>query len=180
MSLPGVLNHEYKHGHATKGNFSPEYQSWSSMVQRCTNPNREYWEHYGGRGITVCDAWLADFQVFLRDMGPRPSLEYSLDRIDVDKGYYKENCRWATRQEQTANRRPGKWVKVSADLLSFITTSPHTVDSLHVALKNTGVSVHIETVRELMRAHMRDNKVCYKEVQDGRRKYKVFTARLST
>ncbi len=73
------------------------------MKQRCTNPNHRAYKDYGGRGITVCEQWL-QFHYFLRDMGERPE-GTTLDRIDNDKGYYKENCRWATGYEQGWNRR---------------------------------------------------------------------------
>lgn len=74
---------------------------WNGMRWRCrtNHPN------YGGRGITVSEPWH-DFETFARDMGPRPSRIHSIDRIDVDKGYSKENCRWADPKQQAANKRP--------------------------------------------------------------------------
>lgn len=84
---------------------SPEYQSWKAMIQRCTNPNAAGYEHYGGRGISVCPEWLHSFAQFFADMGMRPDINYSLDRKDNDKGYSKDNCRWATSSVQNNNRR---------------------------------------------------------------------------
>jgi hypothetical protein len=85
--------------------YTPEYKVWSGMVNRCTNPNNHgYKKYYGVRGITVCDEWRS-FESFYKDMAPRPSLAHQLDRIDNDKGYFKENCRWATAKENTRNRR---------------------------------------------------------------------------
>lgn len=84
---------------------TPEYVSWQSIIQRCTNKNSTRYESYAGRGITVCDEWLK-FDAFFKDMGFKPSSDFSIDRIDNDKGYYKENCRWATRSQQQQNKTP--------------------------------------------------------------------------
>lgn len=82
---------------------SDEYHIWSGMRTRCRNPKSDYWDRYGGRGITVCDRW-AKFQNFFADMGRRPSSEHSLDRINNDGNYEPDNCRWATRSEQRRNQ----------------------------------------------------------------------------
>jgi hypothetical protein len=76
------------------------------MKTRCTNPNRPDWKNYGGRGIAVCDRWANSFEAFLADMGRKPSCEFTLDRIDNDAGYSPENCRWATWDQQSRNKRP--------------------------------------------------------------------------
>lgn len=82
---------------------SPEYKSWAGMKRRCDNPNQTAYERYGGRGITYEKSWKY-FENFIKDMGKMPKANMELDRINNDGNYCKENCRWATRKEQTRNR----------------------------------------------------------------------------
>lgn len=74
------------------------------MIARCTKPDHVSYHRYGGRGIKVCRRWLNSFSAFEADMGVRPGINYSIDRIDNNKGYYKKNCRWATIGQQNQNR----------------------------------------------------------------------------
>lgn len=83
---------------------TPEYHSWRAMIDRCCNSNSAGFDRYGGRGIVVCDAWRRSFKQFFADMGARPA-GMSLDRIKNDRGYFPDNCRWATAVEQSVNRR---------------------------------------------------------------------------
>jgi hypothetical protein len=82
-----------------------EYAAWRHMIRRCFNPNDAGYSNYGGRGISVCEEWLEDYETFLRDVGPRPHSRFSLDRIDNDRGYSPDNVRWADRVTQSRNRR---------------------------------------------------------------------------
>ncbi len=80
------------------------YKTWNGMLRRCNSSNHIHYEYYGARGIVVCDRWL-DVQNFIDDMYPSYIEGLTLDRIDNNKGYYKENCRWATNELQHRNTR---------------------------------------------------------------------------
>jgi hypothetical protein len=85
--------------------MSHEYMTWQGMKQRCLNDNHIAWAHYGGRGIDIDPRWVASFETFLADVGPKSSPGLSIDRIDNDKGYWPGNVRWATAKEQRQNQR---------------------------------------------------------------------------
>jgi hypothetical protein len=88
--------------------YTPEWRAWSNMKSRCYCKSSREYPQYGGRGITVCDKWRNDFEAFFADIGLRPTSDHSLDREEVNGNYEPGNCRWATKQEQTDNRRPIK------------------------------------------------------------------------
>lgn len=87
--------------------YQAEYGAWYQMVRRCTAPSCPSFRDYGAKGVTVDARWLGrnGFDSFVDDMGPRPSIHHSLDRIDVLGGYTPTNCRWATRAQQARNTR---------------------------------------------------------------------------
>lgn len=92
-----------KHGAAIPGRHRPEFDAWLSAKQRCTNPNNKKFQHYGGRGVKMCEEWTREFAAFLRDMGPCPK-GHSLDRWPNKAGDYEpRNCRWATIIQQNNN-----------------------------------------------------------------------------
>lgn len=84
---------------------SSEHRAWRDMKDRCYDVDDKDYPRYGGRGIKVYDEWLYSYERFIKDMGLKPSPDLSLDRIDVNKGYFPDNCRWADNFTQANNRR---------------------------------------------------------------------------
>lgn len=92
-----------KQAFASNKLYAATYRAWTSLRQRCENPNASGYERYGGRGIT-CDPRWETFENFLFDMGVKPDLNLSLDRIDPDGDYTPENCRWTDTKTQATNK----------------------------------------------------------------------------
>jgi hypothetical protein len=90
------------------------YSVWRSMLRRCYDPKAKQYADYGGRGIKVCAEWKNDFKKFAADMGERP-VGTSIERIDNNKNYCKENCKWATQKEQQRNRRVNIYVSIEGN-----------------------------------------------------------------
>ena len=98
---------------------TPEYHAWEGIKQRCFNPNHQYYSHYGGRGITICDRWKNSSENFLADMGSKPTAKHSIDRIDNDGDYCPGNCRWATKAEQENNKRNNRLITIGCVTLNI-------------------------------------------------------------
>ncbi len=106
-----------KHGH-TKGRVETvEYTAWKSMNARCSIPSASHYAEYGGRGIKVCAEWRHDFTAFYAHVGPKPTPQHSLDRIDADGDYEPGNVRWATRDEQHRNQRSNRMLTIDGETM---------------------------------------------------------------
>jgi len=114
------------------------------MRRRCHQPDRPDYKNYGGRGITVCDEWrfgfgdLTGFEVFFRDMGSRPSLDHTLDRVDNSKPYSAANCRWSTSRQQHRNKRSNRFIEVGGQRMTVVEAAERysvPADKLYVRLK---------------------------------------------
>ncbi len=104
--------------HGESWHRSPEYNTWRCMRRRCDYPKHIDFHRYGGRGIRVCDRWLK-FENFLADMGRKPGPDYSLDRIDNERGYEPGNCRWVTSGQQARNRSTNRWFTIAGETLTL-------------------------------------------------------------
>ena len=103
---PISTTYRIKHG----GVDTAEYIAWNNMKARCNNRNNPMYKYYGGRGIRVCRRW-SEFNNFIKDMGKKPHELMSLDRIDNDGGYNKDNCRWVSMSVQINNQQKNKLYK---------------------------------------------------------------------
>jgi hypothetical protein len=83
----------------------PLYNTWRNMIDRCYNPSHRAYSHYGARGVRVCKRWKSSVAAFISDIGGRPSPDHSLERINGSGNYEPSNCKWATKTEQSVNRR---------------------------------------------------------------------------
>jgi hypothetical protein len=112
-------NLKFKHGMSVKNtaNYNSAYANWRMLRHRC-NSNRGRNKRYCGRGITYDPGW-DDFETFLLDMGDKPGAEYSIDRIDNDKNYCKENCRWATQVTQQNNKCNNRFITFNGQTRSL-------------------------------------------------------------
>jgi helix-turn-helix resolvase-like protein len=124
-----IMNAEHhfrnEHGEAIPGQETIEYRAWQSMKDRCENPNATKFEHYGGRGIQVCERWK-EFKNFLADVGRRPKNKTSLGRINNDGDYEPGNCEWQTNLQQGRNTRRVRLTLVRAREIRTLYGQGHT------------------------------------------------------
>lgn len=95
---------------------TPEYSTWTNLKTRCNNRNNRKYLSYGARGIKVCPEWNSSFENFYKDMGPKPGPDFSIDRINNNEGYSKDNCRWATKKQQGNNQRTNKLIEYKNEI----------------------------------------------------------------
>lgn len=100
-------------GHRLTG--TPEWNAWSGMVGRCHVKSDSAYARYGAQGVAVCDRWRRDFLAFLQDVGPKPSPNHTIDRLDNSKGYEPSNVRWATPTEQARNTRRNRLIEIDGE-----------------------------------------------------------------
>lgn len=121
------------------------YNSWSNMIQRCTNPKHPSYSRYGGRGITVCTSWMtcSDFVTWAVDNGYRVGL--SIERIDNNGNYEPSNCRWASRKDQQRNRGVNHVVEYKGEtrcLTEWAEILGMEPKTLEYRLTRSGMTVH--------------------------------------
>lgn len=132
----GCLKGKPKHGGTTHNTKSKEYAVWNSMRQRCFNPKNSRYPRYGARGIGISESWN-DFGQFIRDMGPCPP-GMTIERIDNNKGYSKENCKWATYAEQNRNNCNTRMVTLNGETMCI----KDWADRLGIKVVTVNVRIH--------------------------------------
>jgi hypothetical protein len=107
----------------TTGNSSkhPLYQTWDGIKKRCYQVNATGYSNYGGRGIVMCDEWKNSFWKFVEDMGEKPFKSSSIERLNTNQNYYKNNCRWASSKEQAKNRRNNIYITYKNEIYTLYT-----------------------------------------------------------
>lgn len=142
------------HGHCT-GARTREYKAWQAMKKRCLYPKAVNYADYGGRGIRVHEPWINSFEQFLEDMGPAPTQEYSIDRINPDGHYEPGNTRWASRLEQANNKRNSRFITYRGETMTLAQWSSRfglNSSTLSDGIKRWG------TMEEYMQSRLRKDK----------------------
>lgn len=122
---------KYKSKNKTHGYSSHEYYPlWRGMIARCYNPKHRSYKDYGGRGITVVKEWLDSFEVFIKDIGLKPTDKHQLDRIRNNEGYGPNNHQWLTPRINSRNRRNNHLLEYEGELITLTEASERTGLSL--------------------------------------------------
>jgi len=137
MKRPDLSERNTTHGLSKH----PLYPTWKAMKNRCNNKNNAAYRHYGERGINVCDRWSNDFQKFLGDMGEKPTLKHTIERIDNNKGYSPDNCKWASMAVQVRNKRIKKTNKTGID--GIFCFDRYLVPKWQVTIGNNYTNIHL-------------------------------------
>lgn len=127
----------------------PTYKSWESMRARCNNPNNTRYQDYGGRGIQCCPEWK-DFEQFQADMGNRPA-GTSLDRKDNNGNYTKDNCRWATKEQQQRNTRRSVLTKEFVDCIYYAQDTSNLSDRELARQLGAIFGIKADAIREVLK-----------------------------
>lgn len=108
LKIEKYTTHGQSKSKTRKRRGSPSYLTWLAMIQRCYDPKHVAYHQYGGAGVVICDRWRHSFEAFLSDMGERP-IGHTIDRYPNKSGSYEPgNCRWATKQQQSWNRKSNR------------------------------------------------------------------------
>jgi len=122
----------------------PEYSTWKGIRSRCYNPNAKYYKYYGGRGIKMSEEWEHNFEQFYKDMGPRPSKEHEVERINANGNYCVENCKWDIRKNTCLNKRTTIYVEYKGErkiLMDLVKERNLNYDSIYYRLYRNNWSV---------------------------------------
>lgn len=128
--------------------YSAEYSAWKGIRRRCLNPKFRMYRWYGARGITICDRWRDSFENFIADVGHRPSSKHSIERIDNDGNYEPGNVKWATKKEQSRNRRDNQYITFQGRrmvLMDWAKEIGLSFDVLQYRVKRWGVELALTT-----------------------------------
>lgn len=159
-----LIQHKTKHNYSGKN--SKEYNAWGNIKSRCSNPNRADYKNYGGRGIKICDRWMNSFENFLADIGRAPSQKHSIERKDNDGNYEPNNAFWATKDQQSNNKRTNVVISYNGKtqtLTQWCRELNVDYDSMQARIKTYGWSIEeaftIPVCRKGINRHVRSKKV---------------------